>query len=289
MGSTEIIQFTLSGITLGSIYALIALGFAVMLNATGMLNFAQGQFVMLGGVLSAVFVVSSGWPIIAAISVAIVVGVVLNGFVERVVLRNAKRADRVSKELITLGIGIVLESLVLLFLGADDLSMPYFSSVVPFRLWGATMPSQAIWIIGVSVAAMTLLILFYRHTIYGIAMLACSMNREAASLVGIRPARVSTIAFALGGGLGVLGGALIIPLVPMNFSVGLIMSLKGFAALVIGGLGSVTGAIAGGLLIGLLEAFSAGLLSSFYKEITPMLMVILVLLVWPRGLFGGRF
>jgi branched-chain amino acid transport system permease protein len=129
---------------------------------------------------------------------------------------------------------------------------------------------------------------FYRWTIHGQAMLACAINREAATLVGIRPSTVATLSFVVGGGLGALGGTLIVPLVPMSFSVGLLMSIKGFAALVVGGMGSIPGAIVGGLAIGLIESFSAGLLSSVYKEIIPMSLIIVMLLVRPQGLLGGR-
>jgi branched-chain amino acid transport system permease protein len=141
---------------------------------------------------------------------------------------------------------------------------------------------------GVSLVAMLGLVFFYRRTIHGQAMLACAMNREAAALVGIRPATIATLSFILGGGLGALGGSLIVPLVPMSYDVGLTMSIKGFAALVIGGMGSIAGAVVGGLVIGLIEAFCAGFLSSFYKEIIPMAVIIVMLLVRPRGIFGGR-
>jgi branched-chain amino acid transport system permease protein len=152
----------------------------------------------------------------------------------------------------------------------------------------AALTTQALWIMGVSVLAMAALVSFYRYTIHGQAMLACSMNREAAELMGIRPATVATLSFVLGGGLGALGGTLISPLVPMSFSTGLTMSIKGFAALVVGGMGSIPGAIVGGLAIGLVESISAGLLSSVWKEIVPMALIILMLLVRPRGLLGGK-
>lgn len=288
MGPTEILQFALSGLTTGSIYALIALGFAVMLNATSLLNFAQGQFVMLGGMTVAVLAARLGWPTSAAIvaTVAIVAG--LNGLCERIFVVGARRADRISKELVTLGVGIIIESVVLLMWGADAVSLPYFSRQPSINVGPATMPTQALWIMGISLAAMAALVSFYRWTIHGQAMLACSMNREAASLMGIRPSTVATTSFVLGGALGALGGVLIVPLVPMSFSVGLSMSIKGFSALVVGGMGSIPGAIVGGLAIGLVESFSAGLLSSVYKEIVPMALIIVMLLVRPKGLLGGR-
>ncbi|MFO1190000.1 MAG: branched-chain amino acid ABC transporter permease [Alphaproteobacteria bacterium] len=288
MGPTEILQFALSGLTTGSIYALIALGFAVMLNATSLLNFAQGQFVMLGGMTVAVLAARLGWPTSAAIvaTVAIVAG--LNGLCERIFVVGARRADRISKELVTLGVGIIIESVVLLMWGADAVSLPYFSRQPSINVGPATMPTQALWIMGISLVAMAALVSFYRWTIHGQAMLACSMNREAASLMGIRPSTVATTSFVLGGALGALGGVLIVPLVPMSFSVGLSMSIKGFSALVVGGMGSIPGAIVGGLAIGLVESFSAGLLSSVYKEIVPMALIIVMLLVRPKGLLGGR-
>ena len=288
MGPAELLQFALSGLTVGSIYALIALGFAVMMNATALLNFAQGQFVMLGGVMAAILTSQHGWPVAASIifTVAIVAGI--SGICERVFVVGAWRADRLSKELVTMGVGIIIESVVLLAWGADAYSLPYFSGSASIAIGPATLPSQAIWIMSVSVLAMSSLVVFYRYTIHGQAMLACSMNREAASLMGIRPGTVATMSFVLGGGFGALGGVLVAPLVPMSFSVGLAMSIKGFAALVVGGMGSIPGAIVGGLAIGLVEAFCAGLLSSVWKEIVPMALIIVMLLVRPKGLLGGR-
>ena len=288
MGLTELLQFGLSGLTLGSIYALIALGFAVMLNATSLLNFAQGQFVMLGGMMVAVLATRNGWPVPAAIAVTIATVALASGLSERVFLVGARKSDRITKELITLGFGIIIESVVLLIWGADSVSLPQFSERLSISLGPAIMPTQGLWIMGISLIAMFLLIAFYRWTIYGQAMLACSMNREAASLMGIKPASVATLSFVLGGALGALGGVLIVPLVPVSFSIGLLISIKGFSALIVGGLGSIPGAIVGGLVIGLVESFSAGLLSSVWKEIMPMALIILMLLVRPRGLLGGK-
>lgn len=288
MGFSELLQFALSGLTVGSIYALIALGFAVMLNATALLNFAQGQFVMLGGVMAAILATQYGWLVTAAIIVTVAIVAGISGICERVFVVGARRADRITKELITLGVGIIIESVVLLAWGADAFSLPYFSGTASIAIGPATLPTQALWIMGVSAIAMIALMSFYRFTIHGQAMLACAMNREAAELMGIRPGSVATLSFIFGGGLGALGGALIAPLVPMSFSVGLTMSIKGFAALVVGGLGSIPGAIVGGLVIGMVESFSAGLLSSVFKEIVPMLLIIVMLLVRPRGLLGGK-
>lgn len=288
MAWSELLQFALSGLTVGSIYALIALGFVVMLNATALLNFSQGQFVMLGGIMASILVLQHGWSMPLAIVATIAFVAALSGVCQRIFVMRARGTDRISKELVTLGVGIVIESVVLLVWGADAFSLPYFSGQAALTVGPATLPTQALWIMGVSLLAMAALVAFYRWTIHGQAMLATAMNREAAALVGIRPSTIATLSFVVGGGLGALGGALIVPLVPMSFNVGLLMSVKGFAALVVGGMGSIPGAIVGGLAIGLLESFSAGMLSSVFKEIVPMSLIIVMLLLRPQGLLGGR-
>ena len=288
MGWTEILQFALSGLTVGSIYALIALGFVVVINATALLNFAQGQFVMLGAIAASILVTQYHWSIPLAILLTVPSVALLSGLCQRMIVAKARSTERINRELVTLGVGIIIESIVLLVWGADSFSLPYFSTDASITLGPATLPTQALWIMGVSVLAMLALVTFYRFTIYGQAMLACAINREAATLMGVRPSTVATLSFIVGGALGALGGTLVVPLVPMSFNAGLLMSIKGFAAVVIGGMGSIPGAIVGGLVIGLVESFSAGLFSSVYKEIIPMSLIIVMLLVRPQGLLGSR-
>jgi branched-chain amino acid transport system permease protein len=284
----QLVQFGVSGVTAGSIYALVALGFTLIFNATGIVNFAQGQFVMLGGLIATTFANTLGWPLPLAVVAAIALTTAVGAAMEILTIRPMRRRPVFTLIMITLGISIVLETAALLIWGTDPIFLPSFSGDTPIPFFGAMLQPQMIWVLAGTVAVMGALAAFYRYTIFGQAMLACSINADAASSVGINRARMVMVAFCLAAALGALGGVLIAPITSTSYGIGLIMALKGFAAAVIGGMGSSVGAVLGGISLGLVEAFSTGIISSGYKDALALGLLIVFLVIKPEGLLGGK-
>ncbi|TAK82060.1 MAG: branched-chain amino acid ABC transporter permease [Betaproteobacteria bacterium] len=288
MNTDVLLQFAVSGVTVGSIYALVALGFTLIFNATGIINFAQGQFVMLGGLIATTFANTLAWPLPLAVLAAIVLTTAVGAAVEALTIRPMRGRSVFTLIMITLGVSIILETAALLIWGTDPIFLSSFSGEAPIPFFGATLQPQMIWVLGGTVAAMAALWAFYRYTIFGQAMLACSINVDAAASVGINRGRMVMVAFALAAALGGLGGVLIAPITSTSYGIGLIMALKGFAAAIIGGMGSSLGAVIGGLALGLAEAFGTGLISSGYKDALALGLLIVFLVLRPQGLLGGK-
>jgi branched-chain amino acid transport system permease protein len=284
----QLLQFGVSGVTAGSIYALVALGFTLIFNATGIINFAQGQFVMLGGLIATTFANTLGWPLVAAVAMSIVLTTAVGAAMEVLTIRPMRKRPVFTLIMITLGMSIILETAALLIWGTDPIFLPSFSGDTPIPFFGAMLQPQTLWVLGGTVAVMTGLAAFYRYTIFGQAMLACSINADAAASVGINRTRMVLVAFCLAAALGALGGVLIAPITSTSYSVGLIMALKGFSAAIIGGMGSSLGAVVGGISLGLVEAFSTGIISSGYKDALALGLLIVFLVIRPQGLLGGK-
>ncbi|WP_353139978.1 branched-chain amino acid ABC transporter permease [Limnohabitans sp.] len=284
---SEFLQFLFSGITVGATYALAALGFTLIYNASNVINFAQGEFIMLGGML-AVFFAQMGLPmpmvLILAISIPAMVGI----FMEKVAIEPVKGADTVSLIIITIGASLVIRGLIQVWLGKGTFSMPAFSGDEPIHILGATLLPQSLWVLAVTALLVGSLWYFFGKTLTGKAMLATSFNRTAAELVGINTNWVLFLSFAMSAGLGAIGGILVTPITMTSYDVGIMLGLKGFVAAVVGGLGSGLGAVLGGLLVGILEAMGAGYISSAYKDAMPFVLILFILFFMPRGLFGGK-
>ena len=282
----EFLQFLFSGMTAGAIYALVALGFSLIYNASHVINFAQGEFVMIGG-MATVFFAAAGVPLPLAALGAILLAVAVGLAIERFGVRPAKDASVITLIIITIGASIFLRGLAGLVFDKNFHSLPAFSGEAPLRVGGATLLPQSLWVLGTTLAVALLLWLFFRFSLTGKAMLAAVHNRLAAQLVGINTRVVLALSFGLSGALGALGGIVIAPIAPTHFQVGVMLGLKGFAAAILGGLGSGPGAILGGLSIGIAEAMSAGYLSSAYKDAVAFVIILVVLVLRPRGLLGG--
>ena len=280
-------QYLVSGITIGAIYALVALGFAIIYNASHVINFAQGEFVMIGGMTSAVCV-EAGLALPLAAAAAIVVATLVGMLLEKFAVEPARGASVVTLIIITIGASILLRGLATLVWDKKIHSLPAFTSETPIALAGATLLPQVLWILGVSAVAVALLWWFFNRTLTGRAMLAVSHNRLAARLVGISVRRVLLVSFALSAALGALAGILIAPISFTSWDVGVMLGLKGFAAAILGGLGSGVGAVVGGLALGLIESLGAGYLSSAYKDVFAFLIILAALVFLPDGLFGRR-
>jgi branched-chain amino acid transport system permease protein len=285
--SAQLVQFLLTGLTVGAIYALVALGFAIIYNASRVLNFAQGEFVMIGGMATAAFV-ESGLPLplaaLLAVGGAMLVGLAL----EKLAVEPARGAPVVTLIIITIGASILLRGLAALVWDKKIHAVPAFSGEAPIRLGGATLLPQTLWVLGATVAAVALLWWFFNRTLTGKAILAVSHNRLAAQLMGISVRRVLLVSFGLSAALGALAGVLIAPISFTSWDVGVMLGLKGFAAAILGGMGSGPGAIVGGLALGLIESLGAGYLSSAYKDVFAFIIILAALIFLPDGLAGRR-
>ncbi len=282
-----LIQYLMGGLTLGSTYGLTALGFTLIWSATGIVNFAQGEFVMLGGMLAVAGVavgLSQLWAILLAVAGTTVVG----AMVERTMIRPLGRRPVLDVVIVTLGVAMVVRGLVMLFLGKETHVLEPFSGHVPLRVFGAAIMAQGVWVLATAAAVVGGLKVFFSATLEGKAMQACAHDPVAASLVGISVPRMTLLSFALSALLGAVGGVLITPITMTSYDVGILLGLKGFAACVLGGLGSPLGAMAGGILLGVVESLTAGYLSSAYKDAVALVVLLAVLFFRPTGLFGPR-
>ena len=284
---SQALQFFFSGITNGAIYALSALGFSIIYNASGVINFAQGEFFMLGGMTAVVFS-ALGLPLPLAIVLAVAVTALVGWLFERLAIEPTGNAEVVTLIIITIGASIFLQGVVQLLWGKGQHALKPFSGDAPILVGGASLLPQSLWMIGLGVAIVLLLWWFFNRTRLGKAMLATSHNRLAAQLVGINTRHVLAVSFALSAALGAAAGAVSAPITFTSYDIGIMVGLKGFVAATLGGLGSGVGAVVGGFILGLLEATAAGYLSSEYKDAMPFVLIILILFFMPRGLFGGK-
>jgi len=283
----QLLQFFITGITVGATYALVGLGFAIIYNASDVVNFAQGEFVMIGA-MSAVALTAggNGLPLPLALLGAVLITAMVGMLLQRFAIAPARGASVVATIIITIGASIFLRGVALLLWGKDILALPHFSGETPLHIGGATMLPQNIWVMGGATVLVLAVHLFFQKTIIGKAILACACNRTAAQLVGINVGIMLLVAYGLSAMLGAMAGILVTPMTYTSYDAGVILGLKGFAASILGGMGNPMGAVAGGLLLGLLESFGAGLISSGYKDAIAFVILLLVLFFRPSGLFG---
>jgi len=281
-------QSIISGIGIGAVYGLIGIGFCVIYNATGIVNFAQGAFVMLGGMLTQAAMTRLGLalPIAALLAIAAVAvcGVVL----ERVVVRPLwnRGSTMFVMILATLAAQIVIERVTQIAAGDQPRTLPMFTDRPPLRLLGFAVNFQFLWIAGCSALVIGALALFFSSTKTGKAMRACSIDREAAALQGIRVPRMLALAFALSAALGAFAGILITPTQYTAFNVGVPFAISGFIAAIVGGFGRPFGAFAGGILLGVAQALAIVFLGAAFKNIAALSILLLFLFVRPTGLLG---
>ena len=286
MAFEELAQYLVSGLMTGAVYALVALGFNLVYNGTQVINFAQGEFVMLGGMLYYASTQQHGLPIVAGLAIAVAgVGAIAAMF-ELTVIHQARHATVLGVVLITLAFAILTESVARAIWGVNPLSVPRFSSGPPVEIGDVVITRQAFWVVGSALVVMFVLRWFTTRTDTGLAMQAVSMNRSAAEAVGVPVHRMVLIAFLLAGLLGGVGGVLITPITNVHYLLGLGMAIKGFTAAILGGLGNMTGAVVGGLVLGLIEALGTAYISSGFRDAVPMVVLIALLLVRPTGLLG---
>lgn len=285
--SAQFTQYLLTGLTVGAIYALVALGFSIIFNASHVINFAQGEFVMIGG-MTTVSLAASGLPYLLAIPLAIAAAALVGLLLEKFAVEPAQGASVVTLIIITIGASIFLRGLAMLIWDKNLHALKPFTGDAPISVGGATILPQSLWVLGVTLAIVLALSWFFGRTLLGKAMLATSHNRLAAQLVGINVRLVLFLSFGLSAALGAIAGILIAPITTTSYDVGVMLGLKGFAAAILGGLGSGIGAVIGGLVLGIAETMSAGYLSSAYKDAIAFVIILAVLFFMPSGLFGKR-
>ncbi|MCX6906162.1 MAG: branched-chain amino acid ABC transporter permease [Verrucomicrobia bacterium] len=280
------LQYAFSGITIGCMYAVVAIGFSLIYSATGVLNFAQGEFVILGGMVAVTLKRFAPLPVavVGAVAVVALVGCLL----EVLFFRKLRRHSVLHMIIITIGLSIVMQEGMLHIWDEKVCSLPYFTgnSGSSLKFLGASIQLQVFWVLGTVAVAVILLHAFLKYTLQGRAMRACSSNPEAAMLAGINIARMRTLSFGLSAALGALAGCVISPITMTQYEMGGPLAIKGFAAAILGGMGNPMAAVAGGLIVGVLEAFSVSVLPAAYKDVTSFAVLLLLLFVRPHGLFG---
>jgi len=257
-------------------------------SATGIINFAQGEFVMLSGMTMVSLYGQHGWPLALAIGATLVVVVLYGAILMAVTTRFGRGASLISVLIITIGASIATSGIAARLWGTDTHRFAPFSGDAPLWVLGATVTPQALWIIGAAAVAIALVQWFMRRTLLGRAMRACALDRQAAMMMGIPVRNTVLLSFVLAGLLGGIGGIVATPMTTIDYNGGMLLAIKGFSAAMLGGMGNVGGALLGALLIALLESASVTYGSSALKELSTFTIIILVLLLLPRGLLGGR-
>lgn len=295
-GIADYLQFVVDGLQAGAIYALVALGFVVVHRVTGIINFAQGAFVMLGPMLTITFLGSPAATtaprLVASALAAIAVTGALGVAIYRLALHPARGALLLTKIMITVGVYLVLQGAALLAWGPRPYVLPAFATLEmrdrSFLLGDVLIRAQSLWIWGTAGACVLLLALFFEHTLPGKAMRACAVNRLAAQLAGIRVDVMATLAFGLAAVLGAVAGIVVGPVTRPTFDMGLEVGLKGFVAAIMGGLVHFQGAIAGALILGVLENLWAGVTLAGFKDLFAFVVLVVLLLARPQGVAGAE-
>lgn len=285
MGWDQLPNLLLSGLSTGSVYALVALGFNVIFKSTGAINFAQGEWVMMGGMVAAT-AYAAKWPLTLAVLVAVLTVVVFALASERLIVRRIAKPGPLIVTLVMIAVAICTKSLVMLVLGKNPADLPGFSGSAPL-VWGSLrVHPQTLWILAITCAVMVAVHVFFEKTVLGRALRAVAAQPEAAALCGIEPRMAMAASFGLAAGVGALAGVIITPLTLTSFDHGTVLGFKGFSAAMLGGLGSLPGALVGGVLLGSLESLAGGLISSHFKDAVAFVALLLTLFLRPSGVLG---
>lgn len=282
---SQMTQLLFSGLTIGSIYALIAVGFVLIYNVTGILNFAQGEFAMFGALIS-ITLVKMNVPLWLAIILSIIIVAVIGAVFERTAINTARKSSLVTLIIITIGVSITFRGIAILIWGTQTQTLPPFTDNTPINFLNAILLPQSLWAIGIVLTILIIMMYFFNYTFRGKALMACVVNPFAARLMGINPSKMSLLIVTLSAAVGALAGTVIAPISGASYDMGMMLGIKAFVAAVIGGLTNAPAAIAGAFLIGIIEAFTEGLWSSGLKDVVTFSLLLLILFVKPEGLFA---
>jgi branched-chain amino acid transport system permease protein len=288
MSFSLIVQAVLAGITNGLTYALVGIGIAAIFKGTRIINVMQGEFSVTGAMVTVLLLNGAGWNYGIAILGGVLSGAVIGAVIELLFVRYMIRrhATQQSFILLTIGIAIVMSASVLFFIGRSGYLLPSYGGDSAFNIFGAIMRSHALWLIGIALGITALLRIFYHKTTVGLAMMAASIDADGASTSGVNVALMRTLTFALGGLLGAIAGVLVTPLISVDFAMGINLTLKGFAAAILGGLTNPLGAAVGGITLGLMESLATVGVSSSYKDVVALSVLIAIMIFMPNGMLG---
>lgn len=277
-------QQLFNALTIGSVYSLVALGLTLVYGILHIPNFAHGALYMVGGYITLLFMESMGLHYWLAIFISIMIVGLLGVVMERIVFHPLRNAPPIHDKIAAIGVLLFLEALVQLVWGAEYRRMlsPYD---VVVDVLGLTVTAQRLLIIGTAILAMILLHLFLKKTITGSAIIAMSQNREGAFLVGINANKVAMITFFISGALAAFAASIASPINLVFPGMGHLVILKAFVIIIIGGMGSIPGAIIGGYILGFSESLSATFISNDYKDLIAFLLLVAILTIKPKGLF----
>jgi branched-chain amino acid transport system permease protein len=285
----ELTQSLVNGVGIGLVYGLIAIGFCVIYNASGIVNFAQGVFVMLGGMFTYTLLARVGLPIAAAAIVSVLLVALVGLLVQVLVISPMwkRKAPLFAIILATLAVQLLIEQVVILTLGDQPRTYPEFSAGGPLKLGPIAVDYQLFWILGCGLLMVAALSMFFNRTRVGRALRACAQNQEAAALLGVPVSSMLMLSFALSAALGAAAGILITPTQYTAYSVDGPFGIDGFIAAIIGGFGSAPAALVGGVLLGIIQAAAIVVFGAGYKNVVALTVLLVMLLFFPRGLFGG--
>jgi branched-chain amino acid transport system permease protein len=281
-------QYLVAGLTYGTIYAIVGIGFNIIYNTTGIINFAQGEFVMLGGMIAVTLHVFL--PLSLAISGAVMITMIIGGLIEMTFIRWLVKPSVLRMIIITIGISILIREAALAVWGESVRSLPYFTGneISSLSIGSVHISPQVLWSVGVCSIIVLFLNLFFKYTMLGREMRACAANREAAALCGIPTKNMVTLSFVLSAGIGALAGCVVSPITYTQYNIGTGLAIKGFTVAILGGLGNSMAAVAAGFILGVLESFSIWVLPTAYKDAISISILLAMLFIKPSGLFGNR-
>lgn len=285
---TTILQLIVSGLTVGAIYALVAVGFTLIYRASGIFNFAQGEFFMLGGMLAGIGVASYGLPYPVAALLACVITVTFGLALFLFGINRARSASPIQLLILTIGASLLARGLASAILGKDFVRLPQLMPWDVWRVGGVVIQTQAVVIILGAFLIVSVMGFFLSRALTGKAIVAIAANTVGAQLMGINRVAVVSLCFALSALIGALGGILATPITLTSYDTGVMLAIKGFTGAMLGGTGKPYGPVLGGLLVGLLEAFGAGFISSVYKDALALVALLLVFALFPQGIFASR-
>lgn len=288
MDLSLLLEYVFAGITYGSIYAVVAIGFNIIYNTTDIINFAQGEFVMLGGMIAISLRAYVSIPI--AILGAVILTMIVGAAIEICLIRRLESPSVLRMIIITIGVSILIREAALHLWGDGVRALPHFtgSEIDSIRVLGARFSPQVLWVLGTCVVVVGGLTLFFKLTPVGRKMRACAANRTAARLCGINTRNLVTLSFVISAGIGALAGCVLSPITQTQYDSGSGLAIKGFTVAVLGGLGNSLGAVVAGMLLGLIESFSICILPAAFKDAISIVLLLCVLFIKPTGLLGSR-
>lgn len=283
-----VLQAVFAGVTNGIVYALVGMGLSAIFKGSRVINAMQGEFSVVGAMTTVLLLTKLGWPYAAAIAGGALSGALIGAAIELAFVRHMARkgASEDSFLLLTIGLALTASAGVLFFVGRDGHLLPPIGGEGVLLIGDAVIQTHALWLVAIGVVATLGLRAFYHRTHLGLSMMAASIDPDGAATNGIDVGRMRTFTFVLGGLLGALGGILVTPLVGVDYTLGLSLTLKGFAAAVLGGLTNPLGAAVGGLTLGLVESLAIIGISSSYKDVVAFSALIAIMILMPQGMLG---